>query len=392
MSKGALEGIRVLDLGRVIAAPYAAAFLADMGAEVIKVEQPGVGDDGRQYLPLNGYFACFNRSKKGITLNLKTGKDIFFKLVREADVLIENFRPGVMKKLGLDYEVLREVNPRLIYCAVSAFGQEGPYSQIAGYDPLIQAMSGIVSITGAPDGDGYRCGAPVCDVMSAMNAAFGIVCALRYRDMTGEGQMIDIAIVDQGILAQSSTNQFYLSEGKIPQRLGNGYAAGAPGNSYQAKDGCYMFAGSGDAAWKKICTAWGRPELIGDPRFADRTARTKNRALVDQMMNEFGQDKTVEECVVFYRGIGLAVGPVNNAEQVYHDPQFGRSGVRQMFTSVNYPGVGKIEITNQGVKMSKSQPEVRCAPPVLGQDNAEIYGALGYTPEELERMERQGVI
>lgn len=392
MIRGALDGVKILDLGRVIAAPYAAAFLADMGADVVKVEQPGSGDDARQYLPLNGYFACFNRSKKGITLNLKTGKDVFLKLVEEADVVIENFRPGVMKKLGLDYEELKKVNPRLIYCAVSAFGQEGPYSQIAGYDPLIQAMSGIVNITGEPDGEGYRCGAPVCDVMSAMNAAYAIVCALRYRDLTGKGQMIDIAIVDQGILAQSSTNQFYLSERKIPQRLGNGYAAGAPGNSYYAKDGKYMFAGSGDAAWKKICNAWGKPELIEDERFADRTARTKNRELVDQMMNDFGKDKTVEECLEFYKKIGLAVGPVNNTEQVYNDPHFGKNGIRQMFATVDYPGVGEIEITNQAVKMSESQPEIRSAPPVLGQDNEEIYKSLGYSMDEIKEMKKTGII
>lgn len=388
---GALDGIKVLDLGRVIAAPYAAAFLADMGAEVIKVEQPGAGDDARAYLPIDGYFGVFNRSKKGITLNLKAGKEIFLKLVREADVLIENYRPGVMKKLGLDYEALREVNPRLVYCAVSAFGQEGPYSRTAGYDPLIQAMTGIVSITGAPDGEGFRCGASFCDVMSALSAAFGIVCALRHRDQTGEGQMVDIAIADQGLLAMSSTMQFYLSERKVPQKLGNGYAAGAPGNCYQARDGSYMFAGSSDAAWKKICNAWGKPELAQNPRYIDRTARTKNRAEVDRMMNEFSADKTVEECLTFFRNIGMAVGPVNDAKMIYEDPHFGKNGFRPMYTTVCYDG-REMEITDQPVKMSATPSKVRCAPPTLGQHNLEIYGALGYSPEELDGLEQQGVI
>ena len=394
MSKSALEGIKVLDLGRVIAAPYAAAFLADMGADVLKIEQPGRGDDARAYLPLNGYFAVFNRSKRGVTLNLRTeeGKKIFKELVREADVVIENFRPGVMKKLGLDYEVLKTINPSLIYCAVSAFGQEGPYSQIAGYDPLIQAMTGIVSITGAPGGEGYRCGASFCDVMAAMNAAYGVVSALYYRAKTGEGQMVDIAIADQGLLAMSSTMQFWLSERKVPQKLGNGYAAGAPGNSYHAKDGAYMFAGSSDQAWAKICNAWGKPELIDDPRFVDRTARTTNRALVDQMMNDFGADKTVEECIDFYKSIGMAVGPVNDAKAIYNDPQFGKDGYRPMYTTVNYPGVGEIEITDQPVKMSLTKPQVRCAPPTLGQDNVAVYGALGYSEDDLKELAEKGVI
>ena len=393
-NKGALEGLKVLDLGRVIAAPYAAAFLADMGADVLKIEQPGRGDDARAYLPLNGYFAVFNRSKRGITLNMRTeeGKKIFKELVKDVDVVIENFRPGVMKKMGLDYEELKKINPGLIYCAISAFGQEGPYSQSAGYDPLIQAMTGINSITGEPGGQGYRCGASFCDVMSAMNAAYGIVCALQYRNKTGEGQMIDIAIADQGLLAMSSTMQFYLSERKIPQKLGNGYAAGAPGNSYHAKDGEYMFAGSSDQAWAKICNAWGKPELITDERFVDRTARTKNRDLVDKMMNDFGADKTAEECMNFFKGIGLAVGPVNDAKAIYADPQFGKNGFRPMYTSVDYPGVGEIEITDQPVKMSVTQPQVRCAPPTLGQDNAAVFGALGYTAEQLEELKNQGVI
>lgn len=388
----ALEGIKVLDLGRVIAAPYAAAFLADMGADVIKIEAPGRGDDARQYLPLNGYFANFNRSKKGITLNLKTGKDIFLKLVKETDVLIENFRPGVMAKLGLGYDELKKVNPSLIYCAVSGFGQTGPMSQTAGYDPLIQAMSGIVSITGHPGEVPVRCGAPLCDVLAAVNAAYAVACALNYRTRTGKGQMIDIAIIDQGVFVQASTNQFYLSERKIPQRLGNGYAAGAPGGLYHAKDGYYMFAGSGDAAWKKIADAWGKPELADDPDFIDRTARTRNRVIVDKMMNDWSADKTVEACIAFFKNLKLACGPVLDAQQVYHHEHFGKDGVRQMFTSVNVEGVGEIEITNQAVKMSESGPKVRCAPPTLGQHNDEVLTSLGYGENEIQTLKEQGII
>ncbi len=314
------------------------------------------------------------------------------RLVKEADVLVENFRPGVMKKLNLDYEELKKVNPRLIYASISGFGQTGPMSQVAGYDPLVQAMSGISSVTGFPEGDPIRCGAPVCDILAAVNAAYAIVAALYCREKSGVGQMIDIALIDQGILAGASVNQFYLSQSALPQRLGNGYAAGVPGNLYHAKDGNYMYAGSGDEAWRKICESWGRPELVDDPRYKDRTARTQHREAVDKMMNDWSADKTVEECITYFKNLKLACGPILNIEQVYHHPHFGADGVREMFTKVDYPGVGEIKITNQAVKMSATPPKVRCAPPTLGQHNTEVLAAIGYSQAEIESFTEQGII
>lgn len=389
-----MNGVKVLDLGRVIAAPYSAAMLGDLGADVLKIETPEKGDDARVYLPVDGYFSVFNRSKKGITLNLKKpeSKEIFFKLVREADVLLENFRPGVMKKLGLDYEVLKEINPRLIYACVSGFGQEGPYSQLAGYDPLIQAMSGISSVTGEVDGDPVRCGASMCDVMAAINVSFAIVSALYYREKTGQGQMIDCALLDQGVLAMSSVIQIYLSERKLPKRLGNGYAAGVPGNLYHAKDGVFMYAGSGDGPWKKICESWGKPELAEDPRYKDRKARVQNRKDVDQMMEDFTANMTVAECIDYFRGLGLACGPVQNAEQVFNDPQVGINGVRSMFVEVTYGKDKKFEITGPSFRMSLTPPEVRSPAPTLGEHNAEVYSALGYSEVEIAELKENGVI
>ena len=378
----------------MIAAPYSAAMLGDLGADVLKIETPEKGDDARVYLPVDGYFSVFNRSKKGITLNLKKpeSKEIFFKLVREADVLLENFRPGVMKKLGLDYEVLKEINPRLIYACVSGFGQEGPYSQLAGYDPLIQAMSGISSVTGEVDGDPVRCGASMCDVMAAINVSFAIVSALYYREKTGQGQMIDCALLDQGVLAMSSVNQIYLSERKLPKRLGNGYAAGVPGNLYHAKDGVFMYAGSGDGPWKKICESWGKPELAEDPRYKDRKARVQNRKEVDQMMEDFTANMTVAECIDYFRGLGLACGPVQNAEQVFNDPQVGINGVRSMFVEVTYGKEKKFEITGPSFRMSLTPPEVSSPAPTLGEHNEEIYTALGYSEAEIAKLKENGVI
>jgi len=392
MSSGALEGIRVLDLGRIQAAPYCAAILADLGADVIKVEQPGTGDDAREYLPRGTYFANFNRGKRGVTINLKTGKELFLKLVETADVLVENFRPGVMKRLGLDYEALRQVNPRLIYCAISAFGQEGPYSQKAGFDPLLQAMTGIMSVTGFPDGEPVRAGIAVSDIMGGLNGAIGILAALRYRDETGKGQMVDISLADGAISSMSSINQSYLTDREIRGRLGNAYGTGAPGGVYEASDGSFMYAGANDTAWGRVCTAMGRPELITEPRFATRNERNKHRAEVDAIMNEWTRQRTVEENIALFESIKLSAGPILNVEQVYNDPHFGKNGARPMFREMQHPELGTVEYTGPVVNLSETPPALQRPSPLLGEHNFEIYSQLGYSEEQLREFRSQGII
>lgn len=390
----ALEGIKVLDLGRVIAAPFAASLLADMGAEVIKVEVPGVGDSARENLPMkNGestYFINFNRSKKGITLDLKRGKDLFLKMVKQVDVIIENFRPGVMEKLGLGYEELKKINPRLIYASVSGFGQTGQYRKRAGYDPIAQAMSGMMSITGWQESSPLRAGASIADIMGGMNVVMGILAALHHRNVTGIGQFIDISLLDSTIVSLSSVSQVYLTDRTVPRRRGNGYVAGAPGGSYKCKDGSVIFLALSDSIWIKLCKTIEREELLEDERFETNQLRVQNSMVLDEIMNDWTKDKTVNEVVDLFLSAGLPAGPIYDLEQVYNDPHI--SGNREMFAKINHPIVGEVEITNQAIKMSETSPYVRGSSPLLGEHNKEVYKKFGFTEEEIQDFIIQGLI
>lgn len=387
MGKGALSNIKVLDMGRVLAGPFCSAMLGDFGADVIKIEAME-GDLARISMPLGGYFAAFNRSKRGISLNLKSekGKEIFLKLVKEADVLVENFRPGVMKKLGLGYEMLREINSGLIYAAVSGYGQEGPYSQRPGLDPAAQAMSGVMSVTGFPGADSARCGASICDVMAGMNAVIGILAALNYRNMTGEGQMIDVSLCDAGVVAMSSVNQQYLSTGQIPTRLGNGYVAYAPGGCYRALDGEVVLNG---ARWEDFCRTIEREDLLEMPQFKTVPDRVKNRDELDSIITEWTSTRKVADIVELFLKNRNVAAPVFNVEQVVNDEHI--AGARNMFTTINLEGFGEVKITNNCVKMSLTPAKVTDAP-AFGQHNKEVMAALGYTDEEIQQLHEEKVI
>jgi formyl-CoA transferase len=395
MQPGALEGLKVLDLGRVLSAPFCAAMLGDMGADVIKVEQPGKGDDSRGFMPrkddVSTYFINFNRSKRGITLDLKKGKSVFLELVKNVDVLTENFRPGVMKKLGLDYEELKKVNPRLIYAAISGFGQTGPYASRAGYDTMAQAMSGIMSVTGFPGSEPTRCGASVADIMGGLQAVIGILAALHYREKTGEGQMVDISLVDVSIVGLSSVNQVYLTNGRVPQRNGNSYESSAPGGGYHTKDGYFIMNGSAPKFWGILCNAMHKPELIEDKRFATNALRVTNKKELDAIVTAWTKTMTTDEILNLLLPLGFAVAPVMTIDQVAADPQM--AGVRQMFGEVDHPQIGKIRVTNQAVKMSATNPEIRRSSPLLGEHNEDVYvGELGLSKERLEEMRRNEII
>lgn len=391
---GALRGLKVLDLGRVLAAPFCTTILASMGADVIKLETPGRGDDARQNLPMidteSSYFIQFNHSKRGITLDLKKGKDVFLRLAQHVDVIVENFRPGVMAKLGLPYEELKKVNPGLIYCAISGFGQSGPYSQQAGYDPVAQALSGVMSVTGWPDGAPSRCGASIGDIMAGENAAVGILAALYHRNLTGEGQMIDISLVDSCVTAMASVNLAYLAGGQVPQRQGNGYTAGAPGNSYRCKDGEVIFLALNQSLWERLCRTIGRDDLIGMPELRDNALRVRNKAQLDAELTKWTSARTVKEVVDTLLAAKLPAAPVLTVDQVVSDEHI--AGVREMFPEVEHPVAGRVRITNQPIKMSRTNPRVRGSSPQLGEHNREIYGELGFSPEEIDAMMKQGVI
>lgn len=394
MSEGSLKGIKVLDLGRVLSAPSCTAMLGDMGAEVIKIEQPGTGDDSRGFMPRRNdystYYINFNRSKKGITLDLKKGKEIFLKLVKEADVVVENFRPGVMKRLGLDYEELKKVNPRLVYAAISGFGQEGPYAERAGYDTMAQAMSGIMSVTGWPGGEPTRAGASIADIMGGQNAVIGILAALRHRDATGVGQMIDISLVDVSVVALASVMQVYLTNGTVVQRNGNSYQSSAPGGGYHTKDGYFIMNGSAPKFWAILCNTMKRPELIEDPRFATNALRVQNKVELDEIVRNWTKTMNTDEVINLLLPLGFAVAPVLTLDQVVNDPHIG--GVRNMFVEVDHPKVGKLTITNSAVKMSETPLTIQNASPQLGEHNAEIYGGLGYSEQEIKSLQEKGAI
>ena len=325
--KRALEDIVVLDLTKVLAGPYCGSILADFGATVIKVEPPVKGDDGRHYGPyLNGeslYYANLNRGKLGVTLNLKApeGKELFKELVRKADVLIENYRPGVMDRLGLGYDVLKEINPGLIYGAITGFGSNGPYANRPGYDIISQAMGGLMSVTGQEGDPPTRCGNAIGDVLGGMNLAIGVLTALHARTLTSEGQYIDVSLVDSVVASLEQAWQRYFVSGKLPTRHGNYYDAIAPYDSYMAKDG-YLVIGCGNQhLFEVFCNQLlHRPDLIEDERFLDVPLRVKNNKEFKKIVEEWLRDTTVAEAVDIVLGAGIPAGPILDLEQISKDP------------------------------------------------------------------------
>lgn len=391
----ALEGLKVLDLGRVIAAPFAAAILADLGADVIKVEMPGVGDNARDNLPMKDgestYFINFNRSKRGITIDMKKGRDILIKLIQKADVVLENFRPGVMDKLGFGYEELSKINPSIIMASVSGFGQNGPYSQRAGYDPLAQAMSGMMDITGYPGSAPVRAGASVADIMAGQNAAIGILAALQHRNNTGEGQYIDVSLLDSTIVSMASVVQGYLTDKNyIPTRRGNGYLAGSPGGLYECKDGSLVIMALGDRAWRRLVDLMGQEELLTDPKFETNEKRVENYPELDEIVNAWSRNYEVKELESIILKAGLPAGAALTVPQMYEEEHV--KVAREMFTTVDHPIIGEVEITNQGIKMSKTSPYVRSSSPLLGEHTEEILKEVGYSDEEISLFREEGKI
>lgn len=394
-STGALQGIRVLDLSRVLAGPHCGAILADLGADVIKIEQPKTGDDSRFFNPfVNGessYYMNMNRGKRGITLNLKKGKDIFLSLVKTADIVIENYRPGVMDKLGLGYDVMKEQNPKIIYAAISGFGMHGPYALMPGYDLIAQAMSGIMSVTGVADGDPTRVGGPICDVMGGMTGAIAILGALQYRNTTGKGQMIDISLLDAAVASMSIINQHYLVDKRVPQRIGNAYESAAPLESFPASDGDVVIAVANDKLWSAFVGVIGKPELLEMPEYKTNHKRVQNRKTLKTYIDTWTKTKNVKEIVDAMLKAGVPAAPVLNIEQVCTDPHV--AGARGMFPTIDHPKAGKIQLTNSALRMSESDACIASPPPTLGQHNAEIYGELfGFDAGKLAEMEAEGTI
>lgn len=395
--RGLLDGVVVLDLTRVLAGPYCGILLADMGARVIKVENPNGGDDTRKMGPfVNGqsaYYVNFNRSKEGITLNLKApeGKEIFKQLVRKADIVIENYRPGTMEKLGLGYDVLKQVNPAIIYGAVSGFGHTGPYSKRAGYDIVGQAMGGMMSTTGWPDGPVTRSGTPIGDVLGGLNLAVGVLAALVNRQKTGLGEKVDVALVDSVASAMENITMIYQATGRVPQRIGNRYESTYPYDVFPAKDGDVVIAGGNNKLWGVLCDVMGRPELKDDPRYAEIRDRVERHEEVRQIIVPWTKEHTISQIDELLNGAGCPACAVNTIDSLVKDPQI--AGAREMFPEIDQPGIGRLQITAIPQKLTRTKAQVRKPAPLLGEDNAAIYGSfLGYDEDELDRLKAGGVI
>lgn len=395
---GALNGVNVLDLSRVLAGPFCTMMLADMGADVIKVEMPGKGDDSRAFPPYinqeSVYFMNMNRNKRGITLNLKSeqGKEVFRKLVKEVDILVENYRPGTMEKMGLGYETLKELNPKLVYGCVSGFGHTGPYAKRAGYDIVGQGMSGLMSVTGWTDGPATRCGAPMSDVMGGISLCAGILGALHYATTTGIGQKVDIALVDTLVASMQNINMIYLATGRLPQRIGNRYESSYPYDTFPCKDGTDVVIGcANDKFFNILCDFMGKPELKDDPRFAKNVDRVKNHQLLRPIVVDWTMSQDSNTVVDLLLSKGVPSCPIYNIEQVTKDPQI--AGAREMFIEREYPNVGNLKVTNTHIKMSETKPCFRTPSPLLGQHNKEVFSqVLGMSEDEICALAEHEVI
>jgi formyl-CoA transferase len=395
-NSGALAGVRVLDLTRVLAGPFSTMMLADMGAEVIKIEVPKTGDDSRKFGPfVNGessYYMNLNRNKKGVTLNLKgRGKEIFLEMVKKADIVIENYRPGTMEKLGLGYEELKKINPRIVYGAVSGFGHYGPYKDRAGYDIIGQAMSGLMSTTGWPGGEPTRTGTAMSDILAGLSVTIGLLAALRHRDVTGIGQKVDVSLVDSTVASMEIINQIYLVEGRLPERIGNRYESVYPYDSFKAKDGSMVIGAGNDKLWQKLCVIMGQPELGLKPEFDTNWKRVQAHAEVKVIVEAWTVTKTAKEIVDALLDAGVPAAPINNIEQVVNDPHI--AGAREMFVEVDHPVAGKMKITGSHIKLSDTKPGVKIPSPTLGQHNDQVYKELlGLSVEDIAAMKADGLI
>ena len=396
-NKGLLEGIVVLDLTRVLAGPYCGTLIADMGATVIKVENPTGGDDSRSMGPfINGnsvYYANFNRSKLGCTLNLKTseGKEIFKELVKKADIIIENYRPGTMEKLGLGYDELKKVNPAIIYGAVSGFGHTGPLSKRAGYDIIGQAMGGLMSTTGWPGGPATRSGTPLGDVLGGLNLAIGILAALVNREKTGLGEKVDVALVDSVASAMENITMIYQATGRIPQRIGNRYESTYPYDSFPAHDGDVIIAAGNNKLFSILCEIMEQPELKNDSRFLDVKSRVANHDDLFEIVSTWTKKYSVEEIDKKLNDAGCPASIVNTIDRLVVDRQI--AGAREMFPEIEQPGIGKLQITACPQKLTRTKSYPRKAAPLLGEDNIDIYGKLlGFDENKIKELKEKGII
>jgi len=384
----ALEGIKVLDLSRVLAGPYCTMMLADFGADIIKIEPPNVGDDSRAFGPFVGkesaYFMSLNRNKRSMILNFKRQEecDLFKELVKQADVVVENYRPGTMEKLGLGYEELKKINPKLIYAACSGFGHSGPYQDKPAYDIIVQAMGGIMSITGAEDGEPTRVGASIGDIIAGMFTAYGVLLAMFHRERTGEGQKVDVGMLDCQLAILENAIARYVTSGVVPGPLGNRHPSITPFASFTAQDGHIIVGAGNDRLWERLCTILERTDLIKDARFDTNSNRTANVKELAVIFNGIFSTKPIQAWLDILEQAGLPCAPINTIDKVVNDPHIA---AREMIVEVEHPVAGKLKMPGVPVKMSATPGAVETHAPLLGQHTAEILKELlGWDKEKVE--------
>ena len=404
---GALSHIRVLDLSRILAGPWAGQILADLGADVIKVERPGPGDDTRGWGPpwikndqgqdtsVAAYYLCANRNKRSITVDITQpeGQDIVRRLAAQSDVVLENFKLGGLKQYGLDYDSLKAVNPRLVYCSITGFGQDGPYAPRAGYDFLIQGLGGLMSITGRPDGEPgaspMKVGVALTDILTGLYATNAVLAALAWREQSGEGQYIDMALLDVQVACLANQAMNYLATGSNPRRMGNAHPSIVPYQDFPTADGHMILAIGNDGQFARFCEVAGRPELAADARFATNRARVENRAELIPLLNEITVTRTTTEWIAQLEARAVPCGPINGLAEVFVDPQVQARGLA---VKMPHPEAGEVPLVASPIRLSKTPVEYRRAPPLVGEHTDEILADLGVDAAGIAGLRERGVV
>jgi formyl-CoA transferase len=394
---GPLSGVRVLDLTRVVAGPYCSMFLGDLGAEVVKVEQPGAGDDTRGWGPPfaggeSAYYLCINRNKQSLTLDLKSKRavELLRDLVKAADVIIENFRPGTMERLGLGEKELRELNPRLIYASLTGFGADGPMSDWPGYDLIVQAWGGLMSITGTPEGEPVKVGVAIIDLVAGLMLGKAVAAALFAREKIGVGQRIDTSLLEAEVASLINVGSNYLVGGKVPTRWGNAHPNIVPYQNFQTADGYLVIGVASEVIWKRFCEAVGQRELINDSRFADNSKRVENRSELIAILSQTFLQRRNDAWFKLLTDAEVPCAPVQTIDQVFQAPQVLQ---RDMLIEVEHPTAGKVRMAGIPVKFSVTPASVRMPPPLLGEHNDAILRTwLDMSAASIDELKKEKVI